>query len=176
MESELNTLSSNPATPPHEHDDSTKDHCPLLPKSSDSSSASDETLQELEKKCAAYVRRDVYGTMGRGELPASEKILLGLTLITLVPVRIFAGMLILVAYYLVCRFCTLFSAPNRGDDEQEDYAHMGGWRRAAIVKFGRLLSRAMLFVMGFYRIDETYRVPRCHDKGANEHYDVPRLA
>ncbi|KAF2324522.1 hypothetical protein GH714_015024 [Hevea brasiliensis] len=48
-------------------DASTMDDLPLL--KSDSNRMSTENIQELEKKFAAFVRNDVYGTMGRGELP-----------------------------------------------------------------------------------------------------------
>ncbi|CAN1163726.1 Lysophospholipid acyltransferase LPEAT1 [Linum perenne] len=34
---------------------------------------------------------------------------------------------------------------------------MGGWRRAVIVCFGRFLARLVLFVFGFYWINESYR-------------------
>jgi lysophosphatidylcholine acyltransferase/lyso-PAF acetyltransferase len=59
-----------------------------------------------------------------------------------------------VCYYVICRVCTLFSTPNR-EDEQEDYAHMGGWRRNVIVWCGKALSRVMLFVFGFYWITDS---------------------
>lgn len=90
--------------------------------------------------------------MGRGELPLAEKFLLGLALMFLVPVRVAAGTTIVVTYYVICRLCTAFLAPNREEGEQEDYAHMGGWRRAVIVRSGRFLSRVLLFVFGFYWI------------------------
>lgn len=166
MESELKDMSSSPEPARSSHDNgaSTKDDRPLL-KPEDSTAATGESLEELEKKFAAYVRHDVYGPMGRGELPLAEKFLLGLAMVTLVPIRLLVGMTVLVVYYLICRVCTLFLAPNReeGQDqdqepEQEDYAHMGGWRRAVIVACGRFLSRVMLFVFGFYWIKETYRI------------------
>ncbi|XP_057468679.1 lysophospholipid acyltransferase LPEAT1-like [Actinidia eriantha] len=169
MESELKDLnpkSTAPQPPPPDpiDDGSAKDDRPLL--KSDSSSSADAsprpvsaaTIDELEKKYAAYVRNDVYGTMGRGELPWTEKLLLAIASVTLVPIRVVVGMAILVLYYVICRVCTLFSAPNQGED-QEDYAHMGGWRRAVIVQVGKFLSRVMLFVLGFYWINETYRDP-----------------
>lgn len=115
-----------------------------------------ESIEAMEKLYAAYVRKDAYGTMGRGELPASEKVLLGFAMVTLVPIRLVVGILILVIYYLICRGCTLFKAPNR-ENEQEDYAHMGGWRREVVIRCGRLLSRAMLFNFGFYWIKEIRR-------------------
>ncbi|PSR99709.1 Lysophospholipid acyltransferase [Actinidia chinensis var. chinensis] len=169
MESELKDLnpkSTAPQPPPPDpiDDGSAKDDRPLL--KSDSSSSADAspppvsaaTIDELEKKYAAYVRNDVYGTMGRGELPWTEKLLLAIASVTLVPIRVVVGMAILVLYYVICRVCTLFSAPNQEED-QEDYAHMGGWRRAVIVQVGKFLSRVMLFVLGFYWINETYRDP-----------------
>ncbi|CAI9116689.1 OLC1v1017904C2 [Oldenlandia corymbosa var. corymbosa] len=177
MESELKTLNPNPTQPSSEQqqhrqpeppdDNLTKDDRPLLKPEPEPEPVSNHpaqnqntdqslTLDELEKKYAAYVRRDVYGIMGRGELPFVEKLLLGLALVTLVPVRVVLGMTVLVVYYLICRICTAFLAPNR-EDEQEDYAHMGGWRRAVIVHCGRFLSRAMLFVFGFYWISEYHR-------------------
>ncbi|KAF8406396.1 hypothetical protein HHK36_008483 [Tetracentron sinense] len=162
MESELKDIDSKnqtlePIVEPR-GEGSEKDERPLLKLDSNvgSPTISAKDLEELEKKYAAYVRRDVYGTMGRGELPLPEKFLLGIALVTLVPIRLVVGIIILVLYYLICRFCTLFTAPNR-DDEQEDYAHMGGWRRAVIVQCGRFLSRAMFFTLGFYWINETYR-------------------
>ncbi|GLT45868.1 hypothetical protein SLA2020_196680 [Shorea laevis] len=97
-------------------------------------------MQELEKICAAYVRSDVYDPMGRGELPLKEKLLLGVALMTLLPVRIILARTTLVLYYVVCRICTLFSTPNR-EEEQEDYAYLRGWRRAVIVHSGRFWLR-----------------------------------
>lgn len=171
MESELKDLYSKPSKPksaePIHEEGFTKDDRPLL--KADTFPVPSESIEELEKKFAAYVRRDAYGTMGCGELPLKEKVLLGLALVTLVPIRVVVGMTILVFYYLICRILTLFSAPNREDDQgQEDYAHMGGWRRAVIVQCGRSLSRAMLFVLGFYWIGETYRVPHTESKSRTE--------
>ncbi|TQD70130.1 hypothetical protein C1H46_044333 [Malus baccata] len=158
MVSELQGLNSKQAKQDRNDGPASKDDRPLL-KPEPASSVSAEELQELEKKCAAYVRRDVYGTMGRGELPVKEKVLLGLALVTLVPIRVVLAMTVLVLYYLICRICTVFKIPNRDEQEQEDYAHMGGWRQAVIVQCGRALSRAMLFVFGFYWINESCRIP-----------------
>ena len=185
MESELNDLNSKPhksyTTEPESqpqsqtiHDDassrdddaSSKDDRPLL-KSDSATSICSESLEDLEKKYAPYVRRDVYGTMGRGELPTKEKLLLGFALVTLLPIRVVLAMTILILYYLICRICTLFSVPNR-DEEQEDYAHMGGWKRVVIVQSGRALSRLMLFVLGFYWISESYRIPNTDRKSNTE--------
>ncbi|KAL8153973.1 hypothetical protein V2J09_011733 [Rumex salicifolius] len=116
-------------------------------------------LEEMEKSYAAYVRHDVYGPLGRGPVPLTEKLLLGLAMVTLFPVRIVLAMIVLVLYYVICRVCTLFSAPNREGEQQEDYAHLIGWRRRVIVRCGRILSRLMLFVFGFYWIRETCRDP-----------------
>ncbi|XP_030553659.2 LOW QUALITY PROTEIN: lysophospholipid acyltransferase LPEAT1-like [Rhodamnia argentea] len=159
MESELKDLTPTAPPPPPPSD---KDDRPLLkpePEAeTEASSITPENLAELEKRFAAYVRRDSYGSMGRGELPLREKVLLGVAMATLVPMRVVAALVILVAYYLICRACTLLKAPNREEQgEQEDYAHMGGWRRKVIVACGRVLSRAMLFVFGFYWINETFR-------------------
>ncbi|XP_050364436.1 lysophospholipid acyltransferase LPEAT1 isoform X2 [Argentina anserina] len=160
MESELKDLNSQPASKPPGGGDGGKDNRPLL-KPDPAPSVSAEELRELEKKCAAYVRSDAYGTMGRGDLSFKEKLLLGVAVVTLVPIRVVVIMTLLVFYYLICRICTLGLSPNRDEDEgeQEDYAHMGGWRRAVIVWCGRSLSRVMLFVLGFYWISETYRIP-----------------
>ncbi|XVF63910.1 hypothetical protein PTKIN_Ptkin09bG0124400 [Pterospermum kingtungense] len=156
MESELKDLNSKPAkthqTDPTHDDASSKDDRPLL-----KSAGNNNDIQELEKKFAAYVRDDVYGPMGRGKLPLKEKLLLGIAFVMLLPLRILLGMTLLVVYYLICRICTLFSAPNREEEEQEDYAHLGGWRRAVIVRSGRFLSRSLLFVVGFYWIRETHK-------------------
>lgn len=95
--------------------------------------------------------------MGRGELPTKEKVLLGVALVTLVPMRMVAAMALLLLYYLICRVCTLCSVPNR-EDEQEDYAHLVGWRRIVIVQCGKALARLMLFILGFYWITHSCRV------------------
>ncbi|KAK1427346.1 hypothetical protein QVD17_16029 [Tagetes erecta] len=146
MDSELQDLSSKPQSPSHQD----QDHRPLLTPTDTKSSP---TIEELEKKYAAYVRHDVYGTMGRGELPWTEKLLLGLAFVTLVPMRVVLATWVVVVYYLICRACTLFMAPNQ-EDEQEDYAHIGGWRRSVLYWSGRVLARAMLFAFGFYWIQE----------------------
>lgn len=156
MESELQDLNPKPPKQP----DPVQDDRPLLNSVPVSSGTIDS--DELEKKFAAFVRRDAYGTFGRGELPTKEKVLLGVALVTLVPVRVVAATTILLLYYLICRVCTLCSVPNR-EDEQEDYAHMVGWRRIVIVQCGRALSRLMLFVLGFYWITKSYRIPHTHE-------------
>ncbi|CAL1396285.1 unnamed protein product [Linum trigynum] len=146
-------------------DASQKDDRPLLKSDSCSSSStangriSAESLEELNKKFAAFARHDVYGPLGRGELPLVVKLLLGVACVTLLPLRVVLATLILFFYYLVCRICTLFSAPNRDEaaEEQEDFAHMRGWRRTVVVSCGRFLSRIMLFVFGFYWISESFR-------------------
>ncbi|XP_075648692.1 lysophospholipid acyltransferase LPEAT1 isoform X1 [Castanea sativa] len=187
METELKDLKSQPSQQPPPQPPLqpivTNDDVPLLKNSethdsSNSNSGDNNNLDELEKKFAAYVRHDVYGTMGRGELPLGEKFLLGIALVTLVPVRVVLAMTLLVLYYLICRICTLFSAPNREEEEeengQEDYAHMGGWRRSVIVQCGRSLSRVMLFVFGFYWIKETYRIPHSTPQGKEEYEEPER--
>ncbi|CAA0831579.1 Lysophospholipid acyltransferase LPEAT1 [Striga hermonthica] len=154
MDSELKVLTPQSAARQPEPDDS-----PLLnrePKTPDTPTQITLSFEELEKKYAPYVRHDAYGIMGRGELTWSENFFLGMGLVFLVPIRVVAGAAILVLYYAICRVCTAFMAPNR-EDEQEDYAHMGGWRRAVIMQSGRFLSRALLFVFGFYWIAETSR-------------------
>uniref|UniRef100_A0A6M2EG76 Phospholipid/glycerol acyltransferase domain-containing protein n=1 Tax=Populus davidiana TaxID=266767 RepID=A0A6M2EG76_9ROSI len=165
MDTELKSMNPDPPKPeqpdPASRDDgsNSKDDRPLLKSDSNRiSSATGESIEELEKKFAAYVRNDVYGPMGRGELPLVEKVLLGIAVVTLVPIRFVLALIILVVYYIICRVCTLFSAPNRDEEEeQEDFAHMGGWRRAVIVWCGRFLSRMLLFVLGFYWISVSYR-------------------
>lgn len=166
MESELETINPNPTHQPellHDNNNSTKDDRPLLKRDPGSNSSDGLTqngnpsIEELENKYAAFVRRDVYGVMGRGELPWMEKLLLGVASFTLLPIRLLSGMIVLVIYYLICRICTAFSPPNR-EEEQEDYAHMGGWRRGVIVRSGRFLSRVMLFIFGFYWIQEKSQI------------------
>ncbi|XP_047336290.1 lysophospholipid acyltransferase LPEAT1-like isoform X2 [Impatiens glandulifera] len=168
MDTELKDFISvtNPQTPPPDEDDR-----PLLKPDRNQESTNpapppSETIEELEKKFPAYVRNDVYGTMGLGELPLTEKVLVGVALVTLLPLRVLAATLMLIVYYVICRICTMFSAPNRAD-EQEDYAHMGGWRRAVVIRSGKFLSRAILFSMGFYWIKE---IP-LHQEGDCKHQD-----
>ncbi|KAI3895663.1 hypothetical protein MKW98_025454 [Papaver atlanticum] len=173
MESEMTDVSSK--------EGSVKDDRPLLKSelsSDQSSSTTTESILELEKKYAAYVRNDVYGTMGRGELPLTEKLLLGFALVSIVPIRIIIGMNLLFFYYFICRFCTLFSIPNRDEDEdeeeQEDYAHIVGWRRSIIVNSGRFLARVMLFNMGVYWISESYRELLAVESPETESEEVER--
>ncbi|PHU20908.1 Lysophospholipid acyltransferase LPEAT1 [Capsicum chinense] len=170
MESELQKLppeTPQPTRPESLDESSTKDDRPLLKPDPTNprlqvlqSQSSNPSIDELEKKYAPYVRHDVYGIMGRGELPLAEKVLLGFALVTLVPLRVIGAMSVLVVYYLICKICTAFSVPNREEEEeegQEDYAHIGGWKRAVMMKSGLFLARVMLFVFGFYWIPETYR-------------------
>ncbi|XP_071731479.1 lysophospholipid acyltransferase LPEAT1-like isoform X2 [Rutidosis leptorrhynchoides] len=195
MDSELNTLPpSYPPPPPppphfqsnHEHGP-TNDDLPLLKTTTRStttattsgdsddntsvSTAPEPDIEELEKKYSAFVRNDMYGTMGRGKLPWTQKFLLGIALITLFPLRVVSGTLLVVVYYLICKGCTLFLVPNK-EDEQEDYAHMGGWRRNVMYWVGRVLSRAMLFVFGFYWIKETNRNPDIDRKFNDDELDA----
>ncbi|MCL7033217.1 hypothetical protein MKW94_002922 [Papaver nudicaule] len=172
METELKDITNlkNNNKSQSEEEGKEKDNQPLLQKSEGDSteiSYTEKDIQELEKKFAAYVRNDVYGTMGLGEISLKEKILLGLAMITLLPIRLIVTVAILTFYYFVCRLCTLFSVPNReeGEDGQEDYAHLIGWRRNVIVAFGRFCSRAILFTNGFYWINETRRAV---EKSPNE--------
>ncbi|PKI37431.1 hypothetical protein CRG98_042179 [Punica granatum] len=69
-------------------------------------------------------------------------------LVTVFPLRLVVCAIILLFYYLVCKVCTLFQAPN----EQENYANLRGWRRTVIVNVGKFLSRVFLFLLGFYWI------------------------
>ncbi|XP_009593884.1 lysophospholipid acyltransferase LPEAT1 isoform X1 [Nicotiana tomentosiformis] len=182
MESELQKLppKTTQTTQPESVDESslTKDDRPLLKPDptnpqlqvQSQSSSSNPSIEELEKKYAPYVRHDVYGVMGRGELPWTEKVLLGIALVTVVPMRVVGAMTVLVVYYLICKVCTAFSAPNREEEEeQEDYAHIGGWRRAVMMQSGMFLSRVMLFVFGFYWISETYCPIDLNADSNNEH-------
>lgn len=166
MASELQQLRFNPPQSNASDESSAKDDHPLL--NSDSPAVADQDSDDLHQNYAPFVRRDVYGTMGRGELPWMEKLLLAMALLTIVPIRVVIGMTLLVLYYTICRVCTLFHDPNRETDEQEDYAHMVGWRRSVIVWTGRFLARAVLFVLGFYWISEVYRIPPNGDKSTDE--------
>ncbi|PIN12467.1 putative phosphate acyltransferase, contains PlsC domain [Handroanthus impetiginosus] len=167
MESELKDLPPKTADVQPESDDR-----PLLkpepqtPRQPEIQVAN-QSIEDLEKKYAPFVRHDVYGPMGRGELPWVEKFLLGLGLMFLVPIRVVVGVTMLVFYYVICRICTAFLAPNR-EEEQEDYAHMGGWRRAVIMQSGRFLSRVLLFVLGFYWVCETRKGIEAEGHGNNE--------
>ncbi|XP_019230549.1 PREDICTED: lysophospholipid acyltransferase LPEAT1 isoform X2 [Nicotiana attenuata] len=182
MESELQNLppKTTQTTQPESVDESslTKDDRPLLKPDptnpqlqvQSQSSSSNPSIDELEKKYAPYVRHDVYGVMGRGELPWTEKVLLGIALVTVVPMRVVGAMTVLVVYYLICKVCTAFSAPNREEEEeQEDYAHIGGWRRVVMMQSGMFLSRVMLFVFGFYWISEAYCPIDLNANSNNEH-------
>ncbi|KAG9150395.1 hypothetical protein Leryth_014575 [Lithospermum erythrorhizon] len=133
---ELKTLTPQPPTyrVELEYEPVVKDNRPLLKADSlPHSQVQMLTIEELDKKYPPFVRCDNYGILGCGKLKFKEKILLGLGI------------------------CTVAKAPNIEEGEQEDYAHMGGWRRGVIVRTGRFLSRVVLFVMGFCWIRETRR-------------------
>jgi lysophosphatidylcholine acyltransferase / lyso-PAF acetyltransferase len=115
--------------------------------------AAGEDEEELDAKYAPYARRDEYGPMGRGPLSTVQAARLALAAVVLVPLRFVAGILVLVAYYLVCRVCTLFVEGA----EKGGRFRLVGWRKDGVLRCGRALSRAMLFVFGFYWIRETHR-------------------
>lgn len=132
---------------------------PLLSAPSPSSATAapvQESLEELDRRYAPYARRDAYGPMGLGPVGAAEAARLALAAAVLLPLRVVAGILVLVAYYLVCRVCTLRVEEERegGEGEGEGYARLEGWRREVVVRCGRSLARAMMFVFGFYWIRE----------------------
>ncbi|KAG7020525.1 Lysophospholipid acyltransferase LPEAT1, partial [Cucurbita argyrosperma subsp. argyrosperma] len=166
MASELQQLRFDPPQSNASDESSAREDRPLL--NPDSGAVADQDSDDIHLKYAPFSRRDAYGTMGRGELPWMEKVLLGMALITIVPIRVVFGMSLLFLYYMICRICTLLYDPNRETDEQEDYAHMVGWRRSVIVWSGRFVSRAMLFVLGFYWISEVNRIPPNENKSTNE--------
>ncbi|XP_078158342.1 lysophospholipid acyltransferase LPEAT1-like isoform X4 [Carex rostrata] len=158
-----------------------KDERSLLKSDSTTSSSSassvsytainSESLLELEKKCAAYVRNDVYGPMGRGPIPLQEKILRGLSMVTLVPIRLVSGILVLIVYFLICRLCTLFSGRGGENEGEEDLVHMTGWRRETVVQAGRFCARSMLFVFGFYWIQVEDRSFSNNENGSMQQSD-----
>ncbi|TKW12223.1 hypothetical protein SEVIR_5G023100v4 [Setaria viridis] len=128
---------------------------PLLPDAAAAApapapaAAGGESAEELDARYAPYARRDAYGTMGRRPLAPAEAARLALAAAVLLPLRFVAGMLVLLLYYLVCRVCTLCVESDRGRPR------LAGWRRKAVLRSGCALSRAMLFVFGFYWIRET---------------------
>ncbi|KAK1433563.1 hypothetical protein QVD17_10474 [Tagetes erecta] len=166
---QLNDMSSEPLSPRCESIN-VDDH-PSKPTATSNdisvASTSHSDIEQLEKKCAAFVRHDIYGTMGRGDLHWTQKILVGVALITLFPLRVVLAALVVLLYYLICKICTLFSVANREDD----YAHIARWRRKIIFLFGRVLSRTLLFVFGFYWIKETYINPDI-DRNFNNQLDI----
>ena len=118
---------------------------------------SPELLKEMEVKYAAYVRHDVYGNWGTNKISLLEKFQLLVALVTLCPLRVFLLFSMLVLMYIICKLCTLRVAASSSDEGQESFAHMTGVRRTIIVRAGRFLARAMLFIFGFYYIPVSYR-------------------
>ncbi|KAF0925833.1 hypothetical protein E2562_018475 [Oryza meyeriana var. granulata] len=138
-----------------------------------------ESVEELDRRYAPYARRDAYGTMGRGPLGAAEAARLAVGAAVLFPLRLVAGLLVLVAYYLVCRVCTLRVEEEReggaGEGEGEGYARLEGWRREGVVRCGRALARTMLFVFGFYWIREhDCRLPDAEDEHQEQSKELGR--
>lgn len=120
-----------------------------------------DSIKVMEEKYAAYVRKDLYGTMGLGPLPWIEKLKLGFAFFTLVPIRVLFGLLILIVYYLICRVCTVF---KDADCENDDYGGLVGWRRRVVVGCGRVAARTMMFNFGFYYINEISNQDECAEK------------
>ncbi|XP_066367059.1 lysophospholipid acyltransferase LPEAT1-like [Miscanthus floridulus] len=155
---------------------------PLLSSSSPSPSPSAasaapvlESIEELDRRYAPYARRDAYGPMGLGPVSAAEAARLAFAAVVLVPLRVVAGVLVLVVYYLVCRVCTLRVEEEREGGEGEGYARLDGWRRAGVVRCGRALARAMLFVFGFYWIrDYDRRFPNAEDDDVDQSKEIER--
>lgn len=116
-----------------------------------------ELLKEMEAKYAAYVRHDVYGNWGANRISFWEKLQLLVALMTLCPVRVFLLFALLVLFYVICKLCTLRVTASSSDEGQESFAHMTGVRRTIIVRSGRFLARAMLFIFGFYYIPVSNR-------------------
>ncbi|KAG6557024.1 hypothetical protein Mapa_001441 [Marchantia paleacea] len=117
-----------------------------------------EFTREMEAECAPYVRHDSYGNFGAAEISVGEKILLGLAMVTIAPIRMILIFFILVTYYFICKICTISRLPGE-EEGQENYSHLTGLRRSVIVYAGKFLSRSLLFVVGFYHIKVTHRTP-----------------
>uniref|UniRef100_A0A0D9ZXZ4 Phospholipid/glycerol acyltransferase domain-containing protein n=1 Tax=Oryza glumipatula TaxID=40148 RepID=A0A0D9ZXZ4_9ORYZ len=160
---------------------------PLLSSPSTYPSAgTEEGVEELEldRRYAPYARRDAYGAMGRGPLGAAGAARLAVGAAVLFPLRLAAGVLVLVAYYLVCRVCTLRVEEEEregggggaaGEVEGDGYARLEGWRREGVVRCGRALARAMLFVFGFYWIREyDCRFPDAEDEHQEQSKELGR--
>lgn len=156
---------------------------PLLPAPYPSPSAAstttapmaEESLEELDRRYAPYARRDAYGPMGRGPVGAVEAARLAVAAAVLLPLRFVAGLLVLLAYYLVCRVCTLWVEEERDGGEGEGYARLNGWRREGVVRCGRALSRAMMFVFGFYWINVyDRRFPNAEDEPLDQCKNMER--
>ncbi|CAL4907618.1 unnamed protein product [Urochloa decumbens] len=153
---------------------------PLLSSPSTSPSAAStmpvqESIEELDRRYAPYERRDAYGPMGLGPVGAAEAFRLAFAAVVLVPLRVVAGMLVLVVYYLVCRVCTLRVEEEREGGEGDGYARLEGWRREGVVRCGRALARAMLFVFGFYWIREyDWRFPDAEDEHVDHSKEIER--
>ncbi|KAJ1691628.1 hypothetical protein LUZ63_015783 [Rhynchospora breviuscula] len=107
----------------------------------------DQTITELERTYAPFIRRDVYSG---GKIPFSEIALLVIALFTVVPIRLIIGMWLISVYYIVCRLCTWFWDLDR--------CCLVGWRREVVVRVGRFLCRVFMFVLGFYWINEYYAI------------------
>ncbi|KAI8016730.1 Lysophospholipid acyltransferase LPEAT1 [Camellia lanceoleosa] len=101
MESELEDLNSNSNHHHHHHHQQStnpideglsNDNHPLLKPGESiplsSPPISTVNIEELGKKFIAFVRNDVYGTMDRGELPWTKKVLLRIAFLSLILIRV----------------------------------------------------------------------------------------
>ncbi|KAL6619409.1 hypothetical protein ACP70R_034548 [Stipagrostis hirtigluma subsp. patula] len=145
------------------------------PPSASAAAPAQESVEELDRRYAPYARRDAYGPMGLGPIGAAEAARLAFAAVVLVPLRVVAGVLVLVAYYLVCRVCTLRVEEERGGGEGDGYARLEGWRREGVVRCGRALARAMMFVFGFYWIREyDCRFPDAEEEQMDQSKEIER--
>ena len=82
-------------------------------------------------------RHDRYGTGGQDPQPLSEKILLGVLTVLVVPVKVTAALACLVWFYAFCRVSVLIPHQYRG---------------AAVAAAGKLACRLCLLSLGFIHV------------------------
>ena len=92
---------------------------------------------EIERPLFFCRRHDRYGTGGQDPQPLSEKILLGVLTVLLVPVKVTSAVACLVWFYAFCRVSVLIPQQYRG---------------GAVAAAGKLACRLCLLSLGFIHV------------------------
>eukprot|EP00271_Cylindrocystis_brebissonii_P007089 TRINITY_DN20223_c0_g1_i1.p1 TRINITY_DN20223_c0_g1~~TRINITY_DN20223_c0_g1_i1.p1 ORF type:complete len:382 (+),score=46.41 TRINITY_DN20223_c0_g1_i1:301-1446(+) len=125
------------------------------PSNSQESSPSPDTygsLEALNEAFPPFVRTDTYGTLGKGPLSLASQVYLLVATVTIFPIRLFFLIIFMVWFTGICWLNTFDQTLTEVDGQPATYVNLRGRRRASITACGRIASRMVLFVMGFYWI------------------------
>lgn len=116
-----------------------------------------DEIRRLDSLYPPFARTDMYGSMGIGPISFLAKLHLLIASVTLFPLRAILCFLLLSFFYIVCLLATAFHSPVLAQGQTTaTFANLRGFRRSIMTFFGRVVARALLFVMGFHFIEEAY--------------------